>query len=209
MAGKLTIFVITVFVAAAFATPVVIQPGPEGKDTYVKINDSTPKGDDVELHVKRGIGASGILTCRTLIEFDVTAYSGIDVTKAEIHLWSVYPDTIENPIKGYQISTAWDESTLIWDDDDFAFGGDGYATVDAGDYYYLDITDIAYQWITMGIPNYGVCIKFKDESIPNDGIVFHSSDNTEYPDKRPALLIWSPDLAVEPASFGSVKASFR
>jgi hypothetical protein len=41
MTGKLTIFVIMVFVAAAFATPVVVQPGPEGKDTYIKINDTT------------------------------------------------------------------------------------------------------------------------------------------------------------------------
>lgn len=208
MGGRLVIIVIVTVATLAYATPVVIQPGPEGKDSYIKINDTTPKGDDVELRVQRGIGGSGLLTCRTFIEFDVSAYSGIEVTKAEIHLWSVYPDTIENTIKGFQVSGAWDESTVIWANKP-GFGGPGSDLVDAGDYYYIDITNFAYQWITLGVPNNGVCIKFADESVPNDGIVFHSSDSTEYPDKRPALLIWSPDTAVEPASFGSLKASFR
>ena len=209
MLGKLTIFVIAVFVAAAFATPVITQPGPEGKDTYVKINDTTPKGDDPELHVKRGIGASGLLTCRAFIEFDLSAYSGIDVTKAELRLWSVYRNSPLNPIVGKEVSNSWNEDTLIWDNKPPLYGENEYNMINAGDYYYIDITDPVYKWVTMGLPNYGMCIKFADESIPNDGIVFHSSDNTEYPDKRPALLIWSPDLAVEPASFGSVKASFR
>jgi hypothetical protein len=209
MGGRLVIIVIVVFATLAYATPVVLQPGPEGIDTYIKINDDTPKGDDVELRVQRGIGGGGLLTCRTFIEFDVSAYSGIEVTKAELHLWSVYPDTLENPIVAKQVGTSWNEATLIWDNKPPLSGGEEFYLVDAGDYYYIDITNFAYQWITLGIPNNGVCIKFADESVPNDGIVFHSSDNTEYPDKRPALLIWSPDTAVEPASFGSVKASFR
>ncbi|UCE27471.1 MAG: DNRLRE domain-containing protein [Candidatus Coatesbacteria bacterium] len=207
MAGRLTILICMIIASAAYATPVVIQPGPDGKDTYIKINDDTPKGDDVELHVKRGIGGTGLLTCRTFIEFDVSAYSGIDVAKAEIHLWSVYPDTLENAIVAKQVGSSWNEGTLIWDNRPGFSGGD-YEMVEAEDYYYIDVTNLAYQWITLGIPNNGVCIKFKDESVPNDGIVFHSSDNTEYPDKRPALLIWSPDLAVEPTSFGAVKATF-
>jgi|GEM_PF-2537823 len=208
MGGRLVIIFIVAVATIAYATPVVIQPGPDGKDSYIKINDTTPKGDDVELRVQRGIGGSGLLTCRTFVEFDVSAYSGIDVTKAELRLWSVYPDSLVNPIVAKQVGNAWNEATLIWDNRP-GFSGDSYYLTEAGDYYYIDITNFAYQWITLGIPNNGVCIKFEDESVPNDGMVFHSSDNTEYPDKRPALLIWSPDTAVEPASFGSVKASFR
>jgi hypothetical protein len=209
MGGRLVIIIIAVVATLAYATPVVVQPGPEGTDTYIKINDTTPKGDDPELHVKRGIGGSGLLTCRTFIEFDISAYSGIDVTKAEIHLWSVYRNSPLNPVIAKGVSTSWNEDTLIWDNKPPLYGTDEFNMVNGGDYYYIDITELAYQWITMGIPNNGVCIKFADESVPNDGIVFHSGDNTEYPDKRPALLIWSPDLAVEPASFGSLKAAFR
>jgi hypothetical protein len=208
MVGKLVIYVIVAVVTGAFATPLTIQPGPEGKDTYIEINDTTPHGDNFDLKVRRGIDAGGLLTCRTFIEFDLSAYSGVTVTQAELRFWSVYGSEPLNPIVGKQVSNSWDEATLIWDNRP-GFGGGSFYMAEAGDYYYMDITDLVYQWVTLGIPNYGLCIKFEDESVPNDGIVFYSGDNTDYPEKRPALLIWSPQLAVEPASFGAVKAAFR
>lgn len=204
-------FICLVFGAAAVAaygTPIVIQPGPEGEDTYIKINDTTPHGDDVVLEVRRGIDAGGLLTARTFIRFDVSAYSGKIVDRAELRLWSVYGDEPLNPIVLQEVTNSWDESTLIWDNKP-EIDDPKYYMTDAAGYYYFDISTVVYNWVTLGMPNYGMCIKFEDESGTNDGIVFHSGDNTEYPDERPALCLWLPELSVEPASVGAVKASFR
>ena len=208
MVIRLFIVLLAVLIIDAAGTPLILQPGPEGKDTYVKIDDSTPHGDADVLEVRKGIGARGVITSRTFIEFDLSAYSGITVNKAELRLWSVYRGGRLATVALCRVSNVWNESTLIWEDN-IPFGGPEEYLSQTGGYYYFDVTSMVSDWITLGVPNYGTVVKFEDESGPNDGIVVHSSDNTDYPGKRPALLIWSPDLAVEPGSLGAVKALFR
>jgi hypothetical protein len=208
MVKKAAGFFLAFLTAGAFGTPVVIQPGPEGADTYAEYNETVPHGDDPVLRVRRGQDEGGFITCRTYIRFDLSEYSGITITRAELRFWSVYGGESSNPIVAREVSNVWNEATLIWANQPM-FGGPKYYLNDEGDYCYADITPIVYNWVTLGTPNNGTVVKFEDEAVPNDGIVFYSGDNADYPDKRPALLIWSPQLGVEPTSFGAVKAAFK
>jgi hypothetical protein len=208
MAKKAFVISLGLLATGAFSTPVVVQPGPEGADTYAEYNGTVPHGNDPVLRVRRGADASGFITSRTYIRFDLSEYSGITITRAELRFWSVYGGESSYAIVVEQVSNAWDEANLIWANQP-VFGEPKYYLDDEGDYYDADITPIVYNWVTLGTPNNGTVVKFEDEAVPNDGVVFYSGDSTDYPDKRPALLIWSPQLGIEPVSFGAVKAAFE
>jgi hypothetical protein len=208
MVKKALVISLGLLATGAFSTPVVVQPGPEGTDTYAEYNGTVPHGDDTVLRVRRGQDETGFITCRTYIRFDLSEYSGITITRAELRFWSVYGGESSHPIVVREVSNAWDEANLIWANQP-AFGGPKYYLNEEGDYYKADITPIVYNWVTLGTPNNGTVVKFEDEAVPNDGIVFYSGDDTEYPDKRPALLICSPQLGIEPVSMGAIKAVFE
>jgi hypothetical protein len=201
-------FIIATLPAVAFAT--IEQPGPDGKDTFVDIQEPVTHGDDVHLYMSRGIGDGGLIIKRAFVEFDLTdpKYSGITVDLAELRLWSPYQDDPAEEIGVYQVSNTWNESTLIFDNQPVFHTQADDTLKNAGDYYYFVVTDLVQYWVS-GVPNYGVVIKYTDESIPNDGFVAYSGDYSEEPNKRPMLIIWSEDLSVEPASFGVLKSLFR
>lgn len=202
------LFIIATLPAAAFGA--IEQPGPEGKDTFVDIQEPVPHGDDGHLYMSRGIGDGGLIIKRAFVEFDLTdpKYSGITVDLAELRLWSPYQDDPSEEIGVFQVSNTWNESTLIFDNQPIFDTQPDDTLKDAGDYYYFVVTDLVQYWVS-GVPNYGVVIKYTDESIPNDGFVAYSGDYAEEPNKRPMLIIWSDDLSIEPASFGAVKTLFR
>jgi hypothetical protein len=186
------------------------QPGPEGKDTYVYIQTSNPKGGEDYLYVSRGTDAEGLLVKRTYVEFDLSdpKYSGITVDLAELRLWSPYEDEPSEEIGVYQVSNSWNEATLVFENQPIFDTHPADTLKSAGDYYYFEVTNLVQYWVS-GIPNYGLVIKYTDESVPNDGFVAYSGDFGEDPAKRPMLIIWSEDLSVEPSSFGAIKSLFR
>jgi len=210
-------YVITILLVAGVcgsADTLTLQPGPEGKDTYI---------DEWYQGMNYG-GASwayirGPDPCQfTLIEWDLsTIPEGAEVITAMMELYcymsggGYYPP---EAMAFYRIMEYWDEDTVNWLSQPEITGfGVVYAEWPATDEWVsFDLTENVTLWQNGTIPNYGIL---------GNGYDYHgvytaclwTSDYMDDAQLRPKLTIEytpadDPDEAVVPVSLGAIKAGF-
>jgi alkaline phosphatase len=167
---------------------VVLQPGPEGHDAYLRQDKPDDlKGDDAELRVKT---QSGKLQ-RPLLRFDLsTVPATATIDSMTLSLWA--KDLIRGPldVRAHTVLESWNEPQVSWNDRDRAAGlpwsqpGGSYsaAVVDAVAvsrelaWTAWDLTSLGADWLAGGAP--GVILEAPVSSSRPE-VRFASSDETD------------------------------
>jgi len=172
MAG---VFASIVFAAAQDAD--TLQPGPEGKDSYV--NEGFPGqnyGDQVDLW----IGITGGDFRRSFIEFDLLPYAGRLLDSCFLDLWCYKREKTVGATDTtgvWRVTQLWQENTITWNNqpgtDPAMFSS--YADGDKDTWWTWDVKDMVQEWLDGTFPNNGFIIVFYFLGI-NSNATFYSSD---------------------------------
>lgn len=144
---------------------------------------------------------------QTLIQFDLSSYSGAYVYGAYLRLyvfWIEESDFKFDEWIGRNVSS-WDEMSVTWNNkpetDDFYFIGDP----DEDDWWVIEVTDWVDGFVSGDHDNYG----FTLGTFAYYSIYFYSKESDD-PGLHPELeLHYYPNDAVQPISVGSIKALFK
>ncbi len=161
---------------------VTLQPGSEGKDTYIIETFWGARGDQTSMGVGGGNGDEPFAS-RGFIEFDlssVSAGASIDSAVLCLYYYDFYgPFDVSESIGVYRTTTSWSEATLdISSEPTYSASATATTTVGSSSaygWYSWDITSLVSGWKSGSIANYGIVIKDPTE---NSSVAknFYSSD---------------------------------
>jgi hypothetical protein len=170
-----------------------LQPGPEGIDSGI---ESVAPNSNYGNLTYCDVGNSAITIRRTYIKFDLsTVPANAVVVDADLKLYHYGgPGTYDFTIDLYNVTSAWDESTITWNlqptcsvdaetTSDITMGAITWESWD-------DIDTLVQAWLDESITNYGVVLKDTDEASVNTIAYFRTSDYTSDTSKRPELVIY-------------------
>ncbi|MEX2017186.1 MAG: DNRLRE domain-containing protein [Candidatus Pacearchaeota archaeon] len=174
----------------------IIQPGPEGKDAFVRYtlwSDGSKSysgfGDTEELEISRDYVSGHGGEKETLIEIPVSGLpSGATFSSAKL---AVYGWVINNyiaaipKIKISKINDSWSESSVKWDTKPSTDLFSRKDITEGERWHEFDATSLVLDWIN-GKPNYGISISTEQNESYGK---FYSSDNSDA-SKRPKLIIY-------------------
>lgn len=177
---------------------VVIQPDPTaGKDTYLNAGNTTGNyGTTTDLYVGLPSGIN-----RSILQFDLSTIpvqSGIASATFAAYVEFYNANRSTNI---HRITAPWTETGATWASRDGTnawanAGGDYDATVEAsftpsaaGTWNNWTITSLVDAWVRGTKANYGLLVKWADESTGNVGNSYYSSDYTTDPTLRPKLTV--------------------
>ena len=194
----LTVFGVALLLCSnIYASTIVLQPGPEGKDTWVYTdNPDRNTGTDEVLWTRNNYYG----TIYSLVQFDLSALpTNQTITSAVLELYSKY--YLNNPtVNAYKITSDWGEMTATWRNQPTI---DPAVTInDSGlvaNWLSWDITDFVNGWYTGTFDNYGVELRKVNGGTEN---IFYSSDYS-VASLRPKLTITYEEQTVsvpEPAT---------
>ena len=179
-------------------TTLVIQPdAANGKDAYLWYPSTTDNYGSV-----RETWVSTMSNDKTvaLYEFDLGAVpAGVKILSATLSLHHGQGWDSNVPISAHQITNAWNETEVSWDNRTSAQAWDN----PAGDFdpqvidttlvgptskirYEWQLKSVVEKWVNGGQPNYGVLLRTTAPNI--DGERFYTSDDTD-PTRHPRLTI--------------------
>lgn len=176
-----------------------------GKDTYIKqtsINVGENYGKKNNLHHKRKNGDKE----RSLIQFDLSGYSGPPVTSAKLYMYLEKNEGGGNIIEAHKITTPWKEGEGIIDHEgkanwihasptnnwntpggDFSPQIEGTMLTDTLEYQEMILSPALVQyWIDHPEMNFGIML-FNTGGLENQTIEFSSFDGV--PSQRPYLIL--------------------
>jgi hypothetical protein len=194
--------------AASDTNTLVLQPGPEGKDSYVY--SFSPGTNDGNSEWFKGIGL--ISYSAAFIGFDLSSIpQGSTVISATITLWGAYQN---GQIYFRPAAADWDELAITWDNQPGTVGIQASYPISRGDpsgpCYWgctmdFDITSIVQYWIDNPSLDFGLWV---GGDTPGLGWLMAAGDNLSHP--RPKLVVmYRVPLGVEPATWGSIKELYR
>ena len=186
-------FVIFVAVAAAVfcvsiksaqaSTTVTIQPGSEGKDSYV-FGMMAPNnfGDIASIATGGGIGSPP--PARLFIEFDLSSIpddATVESAQVQLYYYQYYGmENIALDLSLYRVTSNWDEHVISWNIQPSISGSASSVTTvgNSGSYGWqsFDATSLVQGWESGSYSNYGFAIKLATED-KNNAKTFYSSDN--------------------------------
>jgi uncharacterized membrane protein len=172
------------------------QPGPEGKDVYIRENsDSNYDGQEV---LKVGKIASG-LDLRSLIFFNLSSVPSSDtIVSAKLQLYESYSST-GNPltVDVYLLTSDWIESQASWNNASSSEvwsspGGDYGVLIDSvvfssAGYYNLTITHAVRSWMNGSYDNYGLLLVSEDAGVGDYKDIGSSDASTS--SERPEIFV--------------------
>jgi hypothetical protein len=183
---------------------ITIQPGPEGKDSYVSSNDpdtnywTLPYMNIGKIPlISMGANRANYIYVydyfRAYLQFNLSSLpAGAVIVNAELKLYQFNNSGTEDfMISLYQVTESWVESTITWNDrPDYISSPESTITATAGATTWLswDITGLVQGWLDENISNYGMMLKDTDESSPNVSGCY-SSEFISEPTLRPKLEI--------------------
>lgn len=177
---------------------VVIQPGPEGKDAWVRkfgypdcSESYASSGDDVVLKIDYEVpGGCDETNFQSLIQPPLSQIPlGAEITSAMLYL---YGKPIANQtgvvpeFNFYKLNGPWDESTITWTTkpEGTLIAKEEFPEASASKWYSVDITPTVKEWCSNG-DNYGLLINTSQNDVSAN---FKSSDNSEE-SLRPKLIV--------------------
>jgi hypothetical protein len=200
---SLIIVLLMVFVAIATADQAWLSPPTD--DTFVV--DYNPDDNYGSWEIMFIGYSNGWMD--SFVEFDLTGYYGMVVDSAYLWLYvHNYSGTLPpNDCWIVRITTDWDESTLKWNN----FPGwtdqryiTGPSSVD--DWWVIDITDFATNWINGTYTNYGIALGTHD-GVGNDWFTVRTKENTAF--NYPKLELNYHDSTIHSTSLGKIKSLFE
>jgi hypothetical protein len=170
---------------------ITLQPGPEGIDSGI---ESVVPNSNYGNLTYCDVGNSAITIRRTYIKFDLsTVPANAVVVDADLKLYHYGgPGTDDFTIGLYNVTSAWDESTITWNlQPTCSIDAEITSDITAGAITWesWDIDTLVHTWLDGSITNYGVVLKDTDEALINSIAYFRSSDYTTDISKRPELVI--------------------
>jgi hypothetical protein len=160
----------------------VIQPGPEGKDTFFGTavhQEGDPNGDNLDY-------GGWVDYYYDFIEFDLTNAPPTDIViTAKLYLFSFVTPPNDPGLIVNRITESWTETGVnFWSNPASTFYTNIAPIVDG--WNVVDITDLYKGWKSNAYPNYGIMLSPKYKWQTNGS--FYSSDSP-YPDLRPKLVV--------------------
>lgn len=182
---------------AGAADTVTIQPGAEGKDSYVFGGmgmQNTNYGDAAA--ISSGGGSGTPPPVRAYLQFDLSSIpSGVTIDSASL---SVYyytwfgPNDISLNLSAKRVTSSWDEHTITWNLQP-SYNASAESTVAFGNsssygWYSFNIKSLVEGWTAGSYSNYGIAI---DYPIPvlNNAKSLYSSDEAVNTTLRPKLIV--------------------
>ena len=161
---------------------VIIQPGPEGKDTYFGTSYVQNGGPDAD---QLSYGGWGDWYC-DLIEFDLTNAPAADSVKsAKLYLYSTATPTNDPALKVHRITQKWTEASVsLYSHPTYEYHTTMSRIVKG--WNVVDITTLYKDWKNNVYPYYGVMLSPTYNNATNAS--FYSSDYSD-PTLRPKLVI--------------------
>lgn len=171
----------------AGAVVVTLQPGPEGKDTWISEGVNSPRGDWGDLRVGNW-GQEGYY--HILLQFDLSSIpTGATINSAKLELYRYYGTDSASALEvgAYQVTSDWTED-VTWDSrPNWSETPESTTTIYGNDWYQWDLTSLTQKWVSGAVHNYGVALH--DSAMPR-WKWFVSSDNTEQdPKLRPKFTV--------------------
>jgi hypothetical protein len=166
---------------ARASTTVTLQPGAEGKDSYVFAMMPGNNGSATYLDAGGDMGMPP--PARTYIEFDLSSIpAGATIESATLSLYYYSwfgPSDQSETISLHKVTSSWDENTITWALQPSYEAGATTSTVvgNSGAYgwYSWSITSLVSGWMGGSVANYGIALKDVTETT-NTAKVFYSSD---------------------------------
>lgn len=189
-----------------------LQPGPEGKDAYVRINDdwdgysnTVNHGSETSLEF-RLFGVDNY-DRRIFIKFDNLPSSPVNNAQLKMYMWDNGSSNFgTRTIVVRKTTSTWDESTVTAAAQP-AYGTSDYASISVSSlgWYTWDITSLVNEWISSPSTDYGLMMRVTTPTGNWYSANFYSSDYSADTSLRPKL-----ELSVEPysATSGSEQNSY-
>ena len=162
----------------------VLQPGPEGIDTYAG-DTYTTTGDPNQVYLT--VGGWGDSYYIWLM-FNISSLP-VNAVKAEIHIYchsSVSGTLVSMNLD--RITSAWPE-TVGWAGQPSAVNISSIGAPVLYQWYIIDITSLYNGWKSSTYPNYG--IRLRPTGTSNQFNRFYSSDYPDDPSLRPKLVVYT------------------
>ncbi|OGD65759.1 hypothetical protein A2215_04725 [Candidatus Berkelbacteria bacterium RIFOXYA2_FULL_43_10] len=169
--------------SAQASTTVTIQPGSEGKDSYV-FGMMAPNnfGDIASIATGGGIGSPP--PARLFIEFDLSSIpddATVESAQVQLYYYQYYGmENIALDLSLYRVTSNWDEHVISWNIQPSISGSASSVTTvgNSGSYGWqsFDATSLVQGWESGSYSNYGFAIKLATED-KNNAKTFYSSDN--------------------------------
>ena len=198
------LIILLILTSSAFATIVVIQPGPAaGIDTTLKkqlptMNFGDATGIDID--------GSSTLTQVFLLKFNLTSYSYATINSAYLHLYA-FAGSGNGNLALNRVTSPWGEMVATWNN---APSYDSAAVTQPicpnFSWTIINITAIVQYWVDHPGQNYGLRGRAQ---VTNVRRAFRSSDNNYNPYQSPKLVMEYGATPVEPISLGDIKALFK
>lgn len=158
---KFLIFLCIVFFELSLASKtlayiVTLQPGPEGKDTWIWNNEDFSHGNWGEMRVN---DTSANLQY-SLIEFDLSLIpSGVTINSALLGLYKYdgYSDA-GITIDSHQVTSAWSEDVTWSTQPAMNSAVESSTTLFGNGWYTWDLTSLTQNWVSGTVDNYGVAL---------------------------------------------------
>lgn len=187
---------------AKASTTITIQPGAEGKDSYIFA--MVPGNNGNATYLDAGGDAGMPPPARAFIEFDLSpipAGASIESATLSLYYYSWFgPSDESETISLHKATSSWDEGTITWALQPSFDAGATTSTVvgNSGAYgwYSWSITSLVNGWKAGSITNYGLVLKDSNETT-NTAKVFYSSDNASL---QPKLVVTYSSGSAPPVS---------
>ena len=190
------------FIIGAENTPITVTIAPDGlsgKDGMIQVRDNGTLINDnyknnVNTQATRAT-ASGWLTSRSLIEFDLFSIpTNAVVNNASLQLFGNGHNPLNRPNDSYllQNSAPWLEETLTWGNQPGTLASPSIympGTTSANQNTTLDVTGQVQNWVQNPASNYGWKLKLADEVTASYTILNYGSFDNTTPSLRPSLVI--------------------
>ena len=179
-------------------TSVVLQPGAEGKDSFLEGDPGHQdhnKANDKELRTDSETGKQ----YRSLIEFDLSSLpSGIKIVSATLEVYLEASTGSPDTVYVHSVTADWDESEVTWLQRktfrNWSSAGGDYSAValssfvaDSVGWKSADITSLADQWQKVPASNHGVILR-SDDASGNNQKTYTSSDDADA-SRHPRLTV--------------------
>ena len=162
----------------ATATPVLLQPGPEGKDAAISDQGIGDMNFGSNEHLTRHFGT---VNQHGLIEFDLAPYAGTTISSAQLRLYLELNATAGQQYSIHKNLGAWVESSVTYNNAP-AYGSAlaTILTMAGSQFYSFDVTGAVSGWLA-GDPNFGFRLT------ETNGVAFFVSSDHAAPSFRPVL----------------------
>jgi|GEM_PF-1652690 len=147
------------FVLVAHATVVTLQPGPEGKDTWIWNGEDWSHGDSGELRAND----TSVYNQYVLLEFDLSSFAAdIDTVNSAtlgLYRYDSYGG-VTLTLDAHQITSSWTEDVIWSTQPSYNAAAEASTAVSgiADGWYTWDLTSLTQDWIDGTANNYGVAI---------------------------------------------------